>query len=210
MVRVPNLGPADRVEGRDFTNPEQIPNDVNTLRYMTDQVSLFLRNPHLYNGLTRPIITHRPDTSKWVYRMVIPDPDRLLDGEEISFVGFLGRRREDADLALGDEFDEILVAEIPEHPGLLCYSTMALMCGNFSNLVLFAGESVKENWSRSKAHAQAAGKLAPDYYYSIRLYNGRLPRGVSDSQSLHLTQVKYFDYRDPPGWHAVRHFNVEG
>ena len=207
MVKVPNLGPEDRVEGRDFTNPEQIPNDINTLRYMTDQVSLFLRNPYLYEQLSRPIIVHRPETGKWIYRMVIPDPDKLLKNEEIAFVGFLGKRRKDADLALGDEFDEILVGEIPEHPGLLCYHTMALMCGNFSNLVLFADESVKANWSRSKAHAQAVGKLAPDYYDSIRLYNGLLPAGIAYSQSLFLTKVKYFDYQEDPGWQAVRQFN---
>lgn len=206
MVQVPNLGPVDRVEGRDFTNPEQIPSDVNTLRYMTDQVCLFLSHPHLYYRLPRPIIIHRPETDKWLYRMVIPDPERLLESQEIAFVGFMGKRREDADLALGDEFDEILIGEIPEHPGLLCYSTMGLMCGNFSNLVLFADEMVKENWSRSKAHAQAVGRLAPDYYYSIRLYNGLLPRGIADSQSLNLTKVKYFDYQGKPWWHAVRQF----
>lgn len=207
MLQAPNLGPKDRVEGHDFTNPDQIPNDVNTLRYMTDQVCVFLRNPHLYDRLARPIIIHRPDTGKWLYRMVIPNPDKLFGTNEIAFVGFLGRRREDADLALGDEFDAILIGEIPDHPGLLCYSTMGLMCGNFSNLVLFADESVKENWSRSKAHAQAVGRLAPNYYDSIRLYNGLLPRGVSDSQSLNLTKVKYFDYQAAPGWHAVRQFS---
>lgn len=206
MVKVPYLAPEDKVEGRDFADPEQIPNDVNTLRYMTDQVCLFLRNPHLYAGQTRPIIIHRPDTVKWVYRMVIPDPEWLLSLTEIAFVGFLGKRREDADLALGNEFDEILVGEIPEHPGLLCYSTMALMCGNFCNLVLFADETIKDNWSRSKAHAQAVGRLAPDYYLSVRLYNGILPKGVGGSQSLYLTKVKYFDYRENPWWQAVRQF----
>lgn len=208
MVQVPNLGPVDRVEGRDFTNPEQIPSDVNTLRYMTDQVCLFLRNPHLYEEMKRPIIIHRPDSIKWVYRLVISAPEQLLAFEEIAFVGFLGKRRENADLALGNEFDEILVGEIPEHPGLLCYSTMALMCGNFSNLVLFADETVKENWSKSKAHAQAVGKLAPDYYRSVRLYNGVMPKGVSDSQAMYLTKVKYFDYEEKPWWHAVRQFDV--
>ena len=207
MVQVPDLGPVDRVEGRDFANPEHIPNDVNTLRFMIDQVCLFLRNPHLYDRLKRPIIIYRPDTGKWVNRLIIPDPDKLMSGGEIAFVGFLGKQRENANLALGDEFDAILIGEIPDHPGLLCYSTMGLMCGNFTNLVLFADESVKERWSRSKAHAQAVGRLAPDYYHSIRLYNGLLPHGVSDSQSLHLTKIKYFDYQEKPNWYAVRQFS---
>ncbi|MFZ0543991.1 MAG: hypothetical protein WAM60_01040 [Candidatus Promineifilaceae bacterium] len=207
MVKVPNLAPKDRVEGRDFADPEQIPSDVNTLRYMTDQVDLFLRNPQLYEHLSRPLVVYRPDTVKWVYRMIIPEPEQLMELEEITFVGFLGQRREDADLALGNEFDEILVGEIPEHPGLLCYSTMALMCGNFCNLVLFTDETVKANWSRSKAHAQAVGRLAPEYYLSVRLYNGLLPKGVAGSQEMQMTKIKYFDYQEKPWWQAVRQFN---
>jgi hypothetical protein len=206
MVQVPNLGPADRVEGRNFTDPEQIPYDVNTLCFMANQVYRFLKNPHLYANLERPLVIHLPNKASWVNRLVIPDPETLLSSGEILLVGFLGRRREDADMALGAEFDEILVSEIPEHPGLLCYSTMGQMCGNFSNLVLFADESVKDGWSRSNAHAQAVGKLAPAYYQSVRLYNGLLPKGISDCQSLSLTKVKYFDYREDPGWRAVRQF----
>lgn len=206
MVQVPNLGPADRVEGRNFTDPEQIPYDVNTLSFMANQVYRFLKNPHLYADLDRPLIIHRPDKSSWVYRLIIPDPETLLAADEINLVGFLGLQREDANMALGAEFDQILVSEIPEHPGLLCYATMGQMCGNFSNLVLFADESVKDGWSRSKAHAQAVGKLAPEYYLSVRLYNGLLPKGLSDCQSLCLTKVKYFDYREVPGWRAVRQF----
>lgn len=206
MVEVPYLSPTDMVEGRAFTNPEQIPNDMNTLRYMTDQVCLFLRTPQLYQHLKRPIIVYRPDGKKWLSRFIVPDPERLIGRDPIAFVGFMGRRREDADVALGTEFDEILISEIPDHPDLLCYHTMALICGNFCNLVLFANERVKEDWARSKAHAQAVGKLAPDYYRSIRLYNGRMPAGVADSQAMYLTKVKYFDYKEEPMWRAVRSF----
>jgi hypothetical protein len=194
------------VKGRAFTNPEQIPNDLNTWRYMTDQIYLFLRNPHLYAGLKRPITFYRPDPHNWLYRLVIPNPDRLQNQNEITFVGFLGKRRENANITLGGEFDNTLVGEIPEHPDLLCYNTMAQSCGNFSNLVLFANEAAKTGWGHSKAHGQAVSKLAPEYYESSRLYNGILPNGVSDSHSLHITKVKYFDYEQKPMWHAVRLF----
>lgn len=210
MVEVPYLSPTDVVEGRAFTNPGQIPNDMNTLRYMTDQVCLFLRTPQLYRELERPIIVHRPDRRRWLSRFVIPNPERLTGGESIAFVGFMGSRRADANLALGAEFDEILVSEIPEHPDLLCYHTMALICGNYCNLVLFANERGKDDWARSKAHAQAVGRLAPDYYRSIRLYNGRLPGGVADTQAMYLTKVKYFDYEQEPMWRAVRVFEGMG
>ncbi len=206
MVEVPYLSPTDMVKGRAFTNPEQIPKDLNTWRYMTDQVCLFLRNPQLYARKRRPIIIHRPDPTEWFYRLVVPRPKRLANQAPITFVGFLGKRRETADLALGGEFDSILVSEIPEHPDIICYFTMGQTCGNFSNLVLFANERAKAEWGRSKAHAQAVAKLAPEYYQSVRLYNGVLPNGVADSQALYLTKVKYFDYQEKPMWHAIRQF----
>jgi hypothetical protein len=205
MLEVPYLSPTDTVKGRAFTNPDQIPSDLNAWRYMTDQICLFLRNPQLYaQQMTRPLIIHRPDPEKWLSRLVLPNPERLLNQNQITFVGFLGQRRENADLALGGEFDSTLVAEIPDHPDLLCYHTMGQSCGNFSNLVLFASESAKAGWGRSQAHAQAVSKLAPEYYQSIRLYNGILPHGITDSQSLSLTKVKYFDYQQKPMWHAIR------
>jgi hypothetical protein len=207
MVQVPTLGPADKVVGRNFTDPEQIPYDINTIRYMTNQVYRFLKNPQLYIELERPIIVHRPDRVNWLYRLVITDPDRLKTAQDLHLVGFLGSKREDANMALGAEFDEILVSEIPDHPGLLCYCTIAQMCGNFSNLVLFADETVKVGWSKSKAHAQAVGKLAPEYYKSVRLYNGILPVGVCDCESMYLTKVKYFDYQEDPNWRAIRQFS---
>ena len=207
MDHKPYLGPTERVLDHPFTNPEHIPGDLNTLRHMVDQINLLLQLPHLYAQHSRPVTVHRPELDKWIYRLVISDPERLKGGEELTFVGFLGQRREDANLALAGEFDNILMAEIPQHPGLLSYSTMALICGNFSNLVLFTNEQVKVNWSKSQAHAQAVGKLAPEYYLSVRLYNGILPNGVADSQALKLTKVKYYSYQETPWWHAVRQFD---
>ncbi len=86
---------------------------------------------------------------------------------------------------------------------------MALISGNYSNLVLFAHEDAKVRWSRSKAHHQAVSALAPNYYRSIRLYNGILPQGIRHSASLRLGRVKYFDYGHDPCWRAVREFSEE-
>jgi hypothetical protein len=211
MEHKPYLGPTEQVREHPFANPEHIPGDLNTLRHMVDQIHRLLQSPHLYGHHSRPLAIHRPDLDKWTYRLVISNPEQLaaglVAGEEMTFVGFLGQRREDANLALAGEFDNMLIAEIPHHPGLLSYSTMALICGNFCNLVLFTNEQVKAHWSKSQAHAQAVGKLAPEYYLSVRLYNGILPHGVADSQSLYLTKIKYYSYQATPWWHAVRQFD---
>ena len=200
------LKPTEVVKNRPFTNPDLITRDVNTVRFMVDQLCLFMENRHLYAGMTPPIIVHLPSRENWLYRMVIARPELLLQPSELTFVGFLGHRSENADVELAGEFDEILVDEIPDYPGLLSYSTMALVSGDYSNLVVFSNPGIKEQWSNSKAHDQAVRMLAPDYYLSIKLYNGKLPKGIFDSDSLRLTRIKYFDYQVTPLWRAVRVF----
>lgn len=207
MDQIPRLKPKEVVRDRPFTNPDRIVNDVNTLRFMVDQLCLFLENRQLYANLPPPIIVHYPSRDNWFYRLVITRPEILLQPNELAFVGFLGHRREDANLELADEFDKILVNEFPDYPGLLSYCTMALVSGDFCNLVIFTDTSVKEKWSRSMAHEQAVRKLSPDYYVSIKLYNGKLPGGIADSRALQLTRIKYYDYQVNPRWHAVREFS---
>lgn len=202
------LGPAEVVGDRPFTHPGHIRSDVNTLRHMIDQLCLFLENFGAGQD-GQPILAHQPNRQNWVYRLLIARPERLMRPGQLSFVGFLGQRLPNADVEAANEFDKILLAEIPDHPGLLSYSTMALVSGNYSNLVVFSDPMVKEQWSRSQAHAQAVRKLAPDYYSSVSLYNGLLPRGISDSNALRLTRIKYFDYQSKPRWRAVRVFEEE-
>lgn len=203
---VVTLQPADVLQNRPFTHPNHIVGDVNSLRYMVDQLCMLMERPHLYENSPRPIVVHQPPGDQWTYRLVIVRPEELRAERQLTFVGFLGQRRQGADQELAHEFDRALVAEIPDYPGLLSYSTMALISGNYSNLVLFTDPSAKQQWSRSQAHAQAVNRLAPNYYHSVRLYNGILPRGIHGSRDLHLKRVKYYDYRDDPWWHAVREF----
>ena len=200
------LQPTDVLHNRPFTHPNHIVGDLNSLRYMVDQLCMFMEAPHLYERRSPPIVVHQPPVDQWTYRLVIVRPEELRAEQELTFVGFLGQRRDDADEELAHEFDRALVAEIPDYPGLLSYSTMALISGNYSNLVLFTNPAAKQQWSRSQAHAQAVNRLAPDYYLSVRLYNGVLPRGIHASRDLRATRVKYYDYQDDPWWHAVREF----
>jgi hypothetical protein len=76
--------------------------------------------------------------------------------------------------------------------------------GDYGNLVLFTDEKARDHWSTSQAHAQAVRSLAPSYYLSVRIYNGRLPDGIINSSKLHLTRAKYYDYCSQPMWRAVR------
>jgi hypothetical protein len=209
MYDVTVLTPTGIVPQRPFTDPTHIRGDVNSLQYMVDQLCLFLEHSHHKSG-EPPIVVHRPGPEKYIYRLVVIQPEQLMEPKQITCVGFLGQRRPDADVALAHEFDKILVSELQDHPGLYSYSTMNLITGNYSNLVLFADEEAKNHWSRSKAHAQAVSKLAPNFYLTVRLYNGLLPRGIVDSNALTLTRIKYFDYQGTPWWQAVREMVPNG
>lgn len=204
MMQPVVLKPEEVVQDRPFVHPAQIDTDVTNLRFMVDQLCLFLENPKWYAHLPRPVMVHRPGRRNWIYRLIVPRPQQLLQPGELTFVGFLGDRRPDADLGMADEFDRTLIAEIPTYPGLLSYCSLALVSGNFSNLVVFANPEAKAHWSKSLAHAQAAQKLAPHYYRSIKLYNGVLPAGVADSGALRLTCVKYYAYGPAAPWRAIR------
>ena len=209
MGPVEHLEPAEIARGHQFADPSHVASDVNGLRFMIDQLCLFLESPHLYSHSSRPIIVHRPTPQNWLYRLVVADPEDLMQQPSLTFVGFLGQRRSNANIALADEFDQTLVGAIPDHPGLLCYSSMGLISGNYCNLVIFSNSEAKARWSRRNDHAKAANRLAPNYYLSIRLYNGALSGGIADSHALQLTRIKYFDYQTDPWWQAVREFEAE-
>lgn len=208
--RMAFLGPGEAVDEHPVADPAHIAGDVNSLRYMVDQLSMYLEKSPPAAGEPTPITVTHPRRGRWVYRLVIGRPQQLVRQAPLTFVGFLGQRRPGADNALIDSFDKTLVSEIPQHAGLLSYSSMALISGNYSNLVLFAHGQAKDRWSRSEAHDRAVSTLAPDYYRSIRLYNGTLPQGIHDSGRLQVARVKYFDYGTEPCWRAVRELSEAG
>ena len=81
---------------------------------------------------------------------------------------------------------------------------MLLKDGNYANLVLFTNVEAQMGWSRSEAHAKAVYELSPNFYHSIRIYNGRLPQSIQNSNALTLHKARYFDYNQTPMWRGVR------
>jgi hypothetical protein len=127
-------------------------------------------------------------------------------------VGFFGQRRRQAKEGreeLAHALDKALMTELPAHEDLLAYTTLALPTGNYSNLVVFAREEGIRHWGKSPTHVEAVRDLTPDYYVSVRLYNGALPFGLANADALRLTLVKYYDYQETPLWRAVRTFQSD-
>lgn len=204
MENVVQLSPTDILAERPFTHPTHIPGDLSTLRYMARQLCLTLQNPHMPTDLPQTILFNMPGQSSWIHRQVLANPHHFKTINLIHVVGFFGQSRSQADIELAQEFDKTLMKEIPQHDGLISYSTMLLQDRNFANLVLFTSETAQMGWSRSEAHGKAVYELSPNYYHSIRIYNGRLPNGIQQSDALALHKARYFDYDQAPVWRGVR------
>lgn len=204
MDSVVHLTPTDILPERPFTHPQQIPEDLATLRYMARQLCLTLENPHMLADTPQTILFNTPGKSSWIHRLVLANPQLFFRPGSILVVGFFGQSRSQANIALAQEFDKTLLQEIPQHEGLISYSTMMLNDGNYANLILFSDEGAQVAWSRSEAHAKAVFELSPGYYFSVRIYNGRLPEGIQQHNQLHLHRARYFDYTTNPLWRGVR------
>ena len=198
------------VAARPFTNPVHIPQYQHTLRYMAGQVCVLLEYPHMPSPPPHIILFNRPNNRDWFHRIVIAQPEQLMQQRSLTIVGFFGNKCADANVTLAHEFDRTLVAEIPDHPGLFSYSTMAMNGGNYGNLVIFSDLAARDNWSTSQAHAQAVQQLSPNYYHNVTIVNGHMPHGIRQHQDLALIRAKYYDYQCQPRWEAVRRLNTGG
>jgi hypothetical protein len=193
------------MENRPFTRLEHIPVEHQAICAMADSLCLLLDSSPGVLQQPRPITVYRQEAMGRGQRMILNRPNRLVIGLPLTVVGFFGQKLdEEALLPRRNKFDQALIAEFPNHPELLSYSTLELPDGNFGNLVLFSRPEAKDHWNTDPTHARAVRELAPTYYASVRLYNGVLPRGLAASHALRLTRVKYYDYTARPVWRAQR------
>lgn len=204
MENIVQISPADILIERPFTHPSHIPEDLSTLRYMAGHLDLTLQNHHTVTGKPQTITINLPDQHNWVHRQVLANPRHLNQPNLVHVVGFFSHRRPRADLEQVQEFDMMLMEEIPQHDGLISYSSMQLKNGDFANLVLFVDEAAQMDWSRSEVHARAAYELSPNFFHWVRIYKGVLPHGIEQNEELRLHKARYFDYDQTPVWRGVR------
>jgi hypothetical protein len=204
MMNAPiSLGVGDILTERPFTHPHHTHNDQAVLQQLAAILYPLAGRWQSGTGARLPASIQATDAAGRSHRIILLQPQMLLGLRPLTLVGFFGQRRSLADETRLHPLDEVLVQELPGHPDLLSYSSVALSCGNYANLVLFARPEGKQQWSQSQTHAQAVA-LAPDFYTSVRIYNGRFPQGLLPDAVPHLDSVKYFDYGSQPLWRAVR------
>ncbi len=192
------------VAGRYFTHPQHIYYDGRILSYMLRRLCHLLESGQPTDPPTPVLKMEHPEPDGRDCRFIVVRPEQLAPLTDLVVVGFFGQRRYDADPHPVARLDSLLVSELVEHPGLLSYITLELTNGDYANCVLFADDDAKSRWSLSETHSRTANEISPNYYFSIRLYNGRLPSGLMQSDNLHLDVVKYYDYRGESLWRAMR------
>jgi hypothetical protein len=151
----------------------------------------------------RPLVLYLDEAGDRSHRVALSRPDLLLSPDELTVVGFCGQKRPDVDRTPLERLDRELIAEFPEFPDLLSYSTLQTESGDACNLVLFSRPEGIMHWATSKKHSQAV-RISPTYYESIRLHEALLPGGVTSDNNMVLLRTKYYDYRQPQVWRAVR------
>ncbi len=198
------LKATEMVMERPFTNPAASVQDLMILEYMLSSLRQLLLDhqikPMDETGLFNLQVS---ELDQRYHRVVISQPEQLLSSDHLTVVGFCGQKRPGANSESVDMVDDALVAELPQHPNLLSYSTLRLPCGNSSNLVVFAKPEGLGHWAKSMTHAQAV-YLAPSFYQSIRLHNATLAGGIFSGQKIKLQRTKYFSYEAEQTWMAVR------
>lgn len=198
------IGPLETLDHRPFTDLRNSTVDLQAMRFMIACVGHMLEQRRPGLEAEGAIVHYHPAETNWVYRIVISQPHRLAKRSPITVVGFFGQRRPEANLPLAQQLDHELLPELFRHRELLCYMSLSLPTRNYANLVLFASPEGKEEWGGSALHAEAVRLLTPDFYDSVRLYNGRMRYGLDHIDGLHLDLVKYYDYHAQPVWRAVR------
>ena len=172
MNRELTLGPADRDESRPFAQVEHNAGDTAVLALMAGRLRQFLLD-HASVTPYQPYELHSAEGRR--LRLVVNQPQALRLAGTLPLVGFFGQRRPVVAaevLADKDAIDLELIAEFPQHPGVLAYCSMALNEADYGNLVLMAQPETNAQWSTSARHAFASRVIAPQYYATVRLHLG--------------------------------------
>lgn len=201
MVDIQILGVTEAAPRRPFTSPDLYRRDCAILAHLVEDLEVLL------DARTR-IVPYR--AIEWTVddlkrRVIVCDPVTLRQGGvDVNVVGFFGERNPERDGAPLEEANAEIILEFRNYPGILSYSSMELEDGNWANLVLHDKPDTREYWRASRLHAEAAEKLSPLFYRTVRIHNGILPGGLYAGHPLELQQTKYWDFRRPKMWRAVR------
>ncbi len=192
------------VARRPFTSISLFRRDLATLSYITEDLRALLARMAAGEVTLTPYLVNEWEVHGLKRRAIVTNPMGLHNRRTVCVVGFFGERHLDRDTTPLEEANADIVLEFKNYPGILSYCSMELADGNWANLVLHDVPQVREYWRSSELHARAAHELSPLYYRTVRIHNGVLPGGLMSGRAIVVERTKFWDYRSPRVWHAVR------
>lgn len=196
------------VARRPFTSIALYQRDLAILGYILEDLRNLLARMATGEMTVIPYQTNEWHVHGLKRRAIVTNAMGLYNRRTVCVVGFFGQRHIDRDHTPLEEANAEIVLEFKNYPGILSYSSMELPDGNWANLVLHDIPQVREYWRASERHARAAQELSPMYYRTVRIHNGVLSGGLMSGKSITIERTKYWDYRNPRVWHAVRELSA--
>lgn len=201
------LGPDTVIPERPFTSMERTEEDVAILSRMLDRLRIHVRDvvrTRIRAKGMEPVDDRPVDADGSRHTIILPDPDRLLDREDLAVVAFFGQARVDVDHAAIVDLEQALIADMTGSASPLAYHNVFWPGVGWGNLVLFADAATKDAWGHQDPRHREAVARSPRHYHSIRLHHGVLRHGLAGSEPIILVRTKYIDYASDPAWRAMR------
>jgi hypothetical protein len=170
--------------------------DLVVLQYMLQQVRVTLQAPGRIEAASLPWSYYLNERQRRTHRILLYQPQLLLQKHDLAFVGFVSSRQQDADPEIVDRLnaaDYDMLSELTHVPGLLSYSSLELRAGRWYNLVVLQSLEMKAHFHTIGAHRHAAYDLSPHYYEWIRLHSGSLSGGLAGGK-MALCGTKYYTF----------------
>src|SRR5262245_31938380 len=186
--------------GRPFAHPARTVEDLVSIGAMAATLLRILND----RSTRSSSVTQEAGDETHPHRVIVCDVDALRRASAPSFVGFFGIKRPLLEHAPLTQVDDHLVTELPHHPGILSYSSIALADGNWGNLIVLRSSADGERWRDGERHAWAARELAPTHYSSVRLHSGQFAGGLLSGREPVLLRTRYWDHESSPAWRAER------
>jgi hypothetical protein len=186
--------------------PDRGARDLVVLKYMAQKIHTVLHTLEQPVAGSSPLCYSLEVRHQCQQRIIMYDPQFLLQNVTLSFVGFVSGKQKTVDPFVENEMkrvDGLLIEDLINAPGLLCYSSLELRTGKWYNLVLLANFNLKAHLKNSPIHCYGAYQLAVRYYESIRLHSGIIVGGLGKNM-LQLQKTKCYTCQTPEPHFTVR------
>ncbi|HTI14914.1 MAG TPA: hypothetical protein VL461_10135 [Dictyobacter sp.] len=168
--------------------------DLLVLEYMAQRLALTVQTLDAEEQSSPPYLYLLTERGNRTHRIVLYQPQQLLQEANLSFVGFVSARQigQDATIDQGlSNADQNMLAELVHVPGLMGYSSLEIRQGCWHNLVFFAHTDTVRHLKQTESHQHAAYQLAPRAYTWIRIHVGLMTGGLAGGQ-MQLLRSKHY------------------